>query len=120
VTSGGWDHHESLADLLAPRLDALDRALASLLLDLSSTGLLSTTLVLVLSDFGRSPRMNPEGGRGHWPDTGLFLRAGGTPAYSGVLGSTLADGSAPSSEPLGPASIFQTVRDHFHPRRPLA
>jgi hypothetical protein len=120
VSSGGWDHHESIADLLPPRLDALDRALSSLLLDLSSSGLLSTTLVLVLSDFGRSPRMNSEGGRGHWPETGLFLRAGGTPAYSGVLGATLVDGSSPSSEPLGPASIFQTVRDHFYPRCPLA
>ncbi len=78
VTDGGWDTHQNnftaLKNRLLPRLDA---ALSGLLQDLSDRGLLDSTLVVVLSDFGRTPKVNPSAGRDHWSTAGIALLAGG-------------------------------------------
>ena len=74
VTDGGWDTHQnnftSLKNRLLPRLDT---ALSSLLRDLADRGRLDSTLVVVLSDFGRTPKVNPSAGRDHWSTAGIAL-----------------------------------------------
>jgi uncharacterized protein (DUF1501 family) len=114
VTSGGWDDHEDLEAGLGQRLELLDRAFSRLLTDLDDRGLFDSTLVLVMSDFGRNPRMNDRGGRGHWPNAGVFLRAGGSARYRGVLGSTCSEGAGVVGVPDNPLLLLtHSVEKHF-------
>ena len=89
VSFGGWDTHSDIAaaagDWLVP---PLDQAMSALIEDLHQRGLLETTLVVWLGDFGRSPRINPLGGRDHWPRAGCALFAGGGTPWGNVIGST--------------------------------
>jgi hypothetical protein len=105
-----WDTHENnfphLRNRLAPPADA---AIAALLQDLASHGLLADTLVAVLGEFGRSPRVNAKGGRDHWPHAQSILLAGaGIPAGS-IYGSTDAQGGYPASNPIAPRDLAATI-----------
>ena len=77
VSDGGWDTHAgqfpALKNSLIPRID---RGLPALLADLESRGLLKTTLVVWLTDFGRTPKVNSAGGRDHWATAGFAIMAG--------------------------------------------
>ena len=87
--SNQWDTHgkndESMRDDLAP---PLDQALPVLLQDLSDRGLLESTLVMVLGEFGRTPHLNPRGGRDHWPDCWSLLLGGGGIQGGQVVGAS--------------------------------
>jgi arylsulfatase A-like enzyme len=89
VTNGGWDTHQnnfrSLRDRLLPALDA---ALSSLLQDLSDRGQLDSTLVVCISDFGRTPKVNPSAGRDHWSTASVALLAGGGLKAGQTVGRT--------------------------------
>ncbi len=107
-----WDTHQKNAerckDVLCP---AFDRSFATLLDDLESSGLLDETLVLVMGEFGRSPKINPEGGRDHWGHCFSVVMAGaGTPSGL-VLGSSDREGGYPTARPILPADLAATV---FH------
>lgn len=99
-----WDVHGAdlpglsrLEHQLCPRLDL---AFASLLRDLHDRGLLESTLVVALGEFGRTPKINVMGGRDHWPPAqSIFLAGAGVPAGT-VIGSTDAEGAYPSSRPV--------------------
>ncbi len=99
-----WDVHGAdlpglsrLEHQLCPRLDL---AFAALLQDLHDRGLLESTLVVALGEFGRTPKINPLGGRDHWPAAqSVFVAGAGTPAGT-VIGSTDADGAYPASRPV--------------------
>ncbi|MCA9246841.1 MAG: DUF1501 domain-containing protein [Planctomycetales bacterium] len=89
LTSGGWDTHQnnfnSLKDRLVP---PVDRALPQLLIDLEERGLLDSTLVCWLSDFGRTPKVNSASGRDHWATAGFAIMAGAGIPGGSVLGAT--------------------------------
>jgi hypothetical protein len=110
VTDGGWDTHQnnfaSLKNRLLPRLDA---ALSSLLQDLSDRGRLDTTLVLVLSDFGRTPKVNPSAGRDHWSTAGIALMAGGGLRPAIVVGRTNALAEQPTEAPYYTEDVAATI-----------
>ena len=110
VTDSGWDTHSnqfvSLRHRLLPRLDT---ALSTLLQDLTDRGLLETTLVLTLSDFGRSPRINDTAGRDHWAHAGSALIAGGGLVGGEVWGETDAKGEAPFDSPCYPEDLATTL-----------
>lgn len=99
-----WDVHGAdlpgltrLEHQLCPRLDL---AFAALLQDLHERGLLESTLVVALGEFGRTPKINPLGGRDHWPAAqSVFVAGAGTPAGT-VIGSTDAEGAYPASRPV--------------------
>lgn len=76
VAAGGWDMHTDLADRMEDRGAALDTALAALLGDLQSRGLLESTLVVLCSEFGRTPEVTGDGGRNHYPKVFSTLLAG--------------------------------------------
>lgn len=109
VASGGYDHHTQIATGLPPRLGELDQALAALIADLDSLGQLDETLVLVTTEFGRTPRLNGDGGRDHWPRVFSVVLAGGGCKRGFVFGSSDANGAEPATEPVRPADLAATV-----------
>jgi hypothetical protein len=110
VTDGGWDTHQdnfkALKNRLLPRLDT---ALASLLQDLSDRAMLDSTLVLVLSDFGRTPKINPSAGRDHWSTAGIALLAGGGIAPARAVGQTNALAEQPTEAPYYTEDLAATI-----------
>ena len=109
-----WDIHGSApfspiscySELVGPMFD---NGYSSLLEDLSKTGLLDTTMVLATGEFGRTPRINPAGGRDHWPQCWTVVMAGGGIKGGQVVGSSDAIGSAPKDQPVMPANIAATI-----------
>lgn len=105
-----WDTHaqnfHSLKNTLLPQLDA---ALASLLDDLNSRGLLDRTLVAVMGEFGRSPRINAAAGRDHWNFGYSLFLAGGGIRRGHVHGASDKIGARPQSDPVTPADIVATL-----------
>jgi hypothetical protein len=109
-----WDIHGSApfspiscySDLVGPMFD---NGYSSLLEDLSKTGLLDTTMVLATGEFGRTPRINPAGGRDHWPQCWTVVMAGGGIKGGQVVGSSDAIAAAPKDRPVMPANIAATI-----------
>jgi uncharacterized protein (DUF1501 family) len=111
VSDGGWDTHaDNFRALKNSRMPPVDQGLPALLADLESRGLLASTLVVWLTDFGRTPQINSAGGRDHWATAGFAIMAGaGTPGGA-VLGKTDDEGGQPThneylSEDIG-ATIY--------------
>ena len=101
LSYGGWDHHDNIKNAMAHSLPAFDQAFAALINDLDTRGLLSSTLVMVTTEFGRTPKINGTGGRDHWPKVFSIVLAGGGLKRGTVYGSTDATGSEPENNPLG-------------------
>jgi uncharacterized protein (DUF1501 family) len=89
---------------------AFDLAYSTLLEDLHQRGLLSTTLVVATGEFGRSPRLNPAGGRDHWTKCWTVLLAGGGIRGGQIYGSSDAHGAEPKENPVDVAQIIATVQ----------
>jgi hypothetical protein len=110
VTDGGWDTHQnnftSLKNRLLPRLDA---AVSALVQDLSDRGQLDSTLVAVLSDFGRTPKVNPSAGRDHWSTAGIALLAGGGIKTGIAVGQTNALAEQPVEAPYYTEDLAATI-----------
>jgi len=110
VTDGGWDTHANnfpaLRNGLLPRLDS---AVSALLQDLSDRGLLETTMVVTLSDFGRTPKINPSAGRDHWASAGIALLAGGGFKPGAAIGQTNALGEQPTETPYYTEDLAATL-----------
>ena len=77
TTYGGWDHHQNIAAANASQLPPFDQAFAALIRDLDQRGMLEDTLVMVTSEFGRTPKINANAGRDHWPKVFSVVMAGG-------------------------------------------
>lgn len=110
VTDDGWDTHQNnfvaLKSRLLPRLDS---ALSALLQDLSDRGTLDSTLVVTLSDFGRTPKINPSAGRDHWSTAGIALLAGGGIAHGRAVGQTNALAELPTEAPYYTEDLAATI-----------
>lgn len=111
-----WDCHASYAPLSTTLADyrqrvapAFDAALSALLEGLESRGLLGETLVVAAGEFGRTPWLNSQGGRDHWPRAGSALLAGGGIAGGQALGRTDADGAEVVDRPVSPAELVATI-----------
>lgn len=90
-------------------LPPADQALAALITDLEARGQLETTLVLALGEFGRSPKINAQAGRDHWPDCFTILLAGGGIRGGAVHGTSDALGAYPDSDPVTPGDLAATL-----------
>jgi hypothetical protein len=109
-----WDIHGSAPfspiqcyrDQVGP---AFDMAYASLLEDLHNTGLLKDTLVVAMGEFGRTPKINPAGGRDHWPQCWSMLWAGGGVKGGNVVGSSDEIGAYPKDRPAHPGEVVATI-----------
>ncbi|MFK7767494.1 MAG: DUF1501 domain-containing protein [Mariniblastus sp.] len=100
MTYGGWDHHDSIDRNMKTQVPAFDQAYAALINDLSERGLLESTLVVVSSEFGRTPKINQTSGRDHWPKVFSGLMAGGGIKAGQVYGSSNATASEPEDDAL--------------------
>jgi hypothetical protein len=108
---GGWDHHYRNFQIMQDRHGPwLDQALAALLDDLQERGLLESTLVLAMGEFGRSPKINIAAGRDHWEHCYSVLAAGGGVKGGRVVGSSDARAEHPHDRPVTPADLAATVQ----------
>lgn len=109
LTYGGWDHHAQLTAGINNLMPPLDQALAALITDLDSRGLLDTTLVLVSSEFGRTPKLNSEAGRDHWPKVFSVMMAGGGTQRGLVYGASDPIAAEPETDPVSPEDLATTI-----------
>jgi hypothetical protein len=131
VNMGGWDTHgnnfESLKRNLLPKYD---RALAALIEDLHQRGLDRKVLVMTYGEFGRTPRINNQAGRDHWPGAMSVVFAGGGLRMGQMIGTTDSRAEYPTSRACGPQDVLATMyhvlgidyRHEFHDaaQRPMA
>ncbi len=105
-----WDTHEDNFNRMKDRLvPPMEQAYAALLDDLDERGLLDTTLVIWMGDFGRTPIINKTAGRDHWPQCYSVVLAGGGIRGGQVVGASDSKGAYPLSRPVTPADIHATV-----------
>ncbi|MEM1224485.1 MAG: DUF1501 domain-containing protein [Planctomycetota bacterium] len=109
MTYGGWDMHTNITQGIGNNMPSLDQGLSALLDDLSERGLLDETLVMVSSEFGRTPKINADAGRDHWPKVFSVMLAGGGIAGGQVYGASDATASEPDSDPVSPADLATTM-----------
>jgi len=107
---GGWDHHYRNFQIMQDRHAMwLDQAMSALLEDLKDRGLLGSTLVLAVGEFGRTPKINDKAGREHHPGCYSALAAGGGVAGGRIIGTSDARAEKPLDTPLTPADLNATV-----------
>ncbi len=119
ITQTGWDTHESLelqlklgysgAKVGVGLIPTFDLGFSALLTDLTERGLLQETLVVVMGEFGRTPKLNPRGGRDHWPRVFSVLMAGGGVRGGQVIGESDRVGESPKDEPVTPRDLAYTL-----------
>ena len=119
VTNPGWDTHQNLdtqlragytgAKVGVGLIPSLDLAISALLDDLKDRNLLDTTLIVVMGEFGRTPKLNTSAGRDHWPRVFSVLLAGGGLKGGQVTGSSDKTGESPHENPVTPADLAATL-----------
>ena len=109
LTYAGWDHHANIARALEKQLPNFDQAYAALIRDLDQRGMLDKTLVMVTSEFGRTPKINKDAGRDHWPRVFSVAFAGGGFKRGMVYGTSDPTGSEPDQDPLTVENMSATV-----------
>lgn len=119
VNNRGWDTHTDLQTRLKDGftgaqnpvglIPSLDLAVSALIDDLKERSLLKETLVVVMGEFGRTPKLNASGGRDHWPRVFSVALAGGGIAGGQVIGESDAVGESPASRPVSPGDLVATI-----------
>ena len=105
-----YDMHENNFSMLKDaNLPVLDQAYPALIADLESRGLLDSTLVVVMGEMGRAPKINAKAGRDHWPQCGFSLLTGGGTKPGCVFGETDKQAAYPISHPVSPADLVATI-----------
>ncbi|MFO0903763.1 MAG: DUF1501 domain-containing protein [Pirellulales bacterium] len=109
LTYGGWDMHNQITAGMRGQMPALDQGLTALINDLERNGLLKSTLIMVSSEFGRTPKINATAGRDHWPKVFSVMLAGGGVKGGMIYGSSNATASEPEEDPVEPGDLATTV-----------
>lgn len=106
---GNWDTHDNLYERVGDLTASIDPATAGLITDLKNRGLLENTLVVWMGEFGRTPRINPRGGRDHYPRVFNAAMAGCGIKGGQVIGSSTADGTSVKDDPVTASDLFCTI-----------
>jgi len=119
VNNPGWDTHQNAytrlkegytgARVPVGLIPSLDLALSALVTDLRDRRLLDETLIVVMGEFGRTPKLNTSGGRDHWPRVFSVLLAGGGIPGGQVIGTSDPVGEGPADNPITPADLASTI-----------
>lgn len=117
VNMGGWDMHDNIAGVVKQPALAMDRAVASLVRDLDERGMLDHVLVVVMGEFGRTPKLNTNGvpgqtglpGRDHWGQVMSVMMAGGGLRMGQAVGASNANGEYPEARPYQPWDVLATM-----------
>jgi hypothetical protein len=121
VNYGGWDHHAKIFPSLDKKLPEFDAAVSALVEDLHTRGAFDDTLLVVMGEFGRSPKVNKDAGRDHWGPAASLLFAGAGVKPGLVLGKTDKHGGHATQRPVSPADVAFTILDSLgiDPRKQL-
>jgi hypothetical protein len=121
INSGGWDHHAKIWDGLEKKLPIFDQGFSSMIRDMDRRGLLDETMVVVLGEFGRTPKVNKDVGRDHWGKAGSLIFAGAGVRGGKVIGSTDKEGAFVTDRPVRPADVCYTIYEALgiNPRRQI-
>jgi uncharacterized protein (DUF1501 family) len=111
VTLNGWDTHVNNDELVRGRCQILDPAFAALITELKSRDRFDSTVVLWAGEFGRTPKINPPGGRDHWPHGFTAALAGGGLAGGRVIGETASEVDEKAAEKTKHVSNPRPVED---------
>ena len=109
VRYAGWDNHVNIRGAFTDKAPALDHSIAGLLTDLDDRGMLDETLVMITSEFGRTPRINTSNGRDHWARSYSMILAGGGIPRGQVYGASDATASEPAKNPVSLEDFLYTV-----------
>jgi uncharacterized protein (DUF1501 family) len=109
LSFGSWDRHHSNFERLPIQLAKFDQAITALIEDLHARGLEQDVSVVAWGEFGRTPRINKDGGRDHWPQVSCCLLAGGGMRTGQVIGSTNRLGEVPQDRPVHYQEVFATL-----------
>ena len=109
VSNGDWDTHRDNFTRLRELLPPVDQGFTALLVDLKQRGLLENTLVVWLTDFGRTPTINPAAGRDHWASAGIAVFAGAATPSGTIVGQTDATGGHSVGKEYYPRDIAATI-----------
>jgi hypothetical protein len=110
VSLGGWDTHTNCFETLSNRLlPELDKGMGALVGDLAQRGLLDTTMIVWMGDFGRTPRINQNAGRDHWPRSWSIVMGGGGIKGGQTVGDTDKDGIDVVDRPVGVMDVIATM-----------
>ena len=109
LTYGGWDMHSSITNGMRNQMPALDQGLTALINDLDAQGLLKSTLIMVSSEFGRTPKINGTAGRDHWPKVFSVMLAGGGIKGGTIYGMSNSTASEPEADAVGPEDLATTL-----------
>ncbi len=121
VNYGGWDHHAKIFEGLDKKLPEFDRAISALVEDMDHRGTFDDTLLVVMGEFGRTPKINKDAGRDHWGPAASLLFAGAGVKRGFVLGKTDKYGAHATQRPVSPADVAFTILDSLgiDPRKQL-
>ena len=109
MTYGGWDHHAQIKTGFERQMPPFDKAYAALIRDLERKGMLDRTLVVISSEFGRTPKINKDAGRDHYPKVFSIAMAGGGIKKGYVHGSSDAIAAEPADKPLTVEDMAHTI-----------
>jgi hypothetical protein len=109
LTYGGWDHHDNIKNAMNSQMPNFDKALAALVNDLDQRGMLDSTLIMVTTEFGRTPKINGTAGRDHYPKVFSIVLAGGGIKKGNVHGSSDTTGGEPDTDPLTVPDLAATI-----------
>jgi hypothetical protein len=109
VTYGGWDMHAGIANGISKTLPPFDQAYAALITDLEQRGMLDSTIVMVSSEFGRTPKINKDAGRDHWPRVFSVVFAGGGFKKGLIYGQSSVTGDDVDEKPVVVENLAATL-----------
>lgn len=110
IDAPGWDvHFNCFPSLAGDLIPPADRAFAALVEDLEQRGLLDSTLVVMMGEMGRTPRVNAQAGRDHWSMAQCILFAGGGTRPGQIIGATDKQAAAPTRDPVSVADLLHTI-----------
>jgi uncharacterized protein (DUF1501 family) len=109
LSYGGWDHHTNIFNACRGEVPALDQAFSALVTDLEERGLLGKTLVIISTEFGRTPKVNGTAGRDHWSKVFSVVIAGGGTKRGAIVGSSGPTATEPDDTPVSPEDLATTI-----------
>jgi uncharacterized protein (DUF1501 family) len=113
VRMADWDDHQDLAGKIKQRAPIYDQGIAALVTDLRERGLTQDVLIVAMGEFGRTPRVNQQAGRDHWPAVSSVLIAGGGYRMGQAIGASDSKGAAVAEAPYPPQSVLAMAYRHL-------
>jgi uncharacterized protein (DUF1501 family) len=111
ISTGGWDMHGNIQSAMKSRSPQIDQAVAAFIQDVYDRSLTKNILLVITGEFGRTPKVNKNGGRDHWAPLSTLALSGGGLKMGQVVGASAAKVDVPADRPVSPQDLMATV---FH------